>query len=103
MVVGIHFLFRQVFRLDLRVRFHAAVDPRLRMPRQDLLEIPARLTILEEHQERYAQYGDDVLQEHVHWNPENVPVDPAPENISQSRKSDYDEPVLELEVEEGHA
>src|ERR1039458_10373478 len=64
----------QVHCLLLRIPLHAAIDPRLRMPLQEIEEVAPRLSVLECDQQWNRQDGNDILEEYVQWDTRNLPV-----------------------------
>src|SRR5205809_7035235 len=99
MVVGIDLLLFEIVEFHPGTRLESAIDPGLGVPDQKIFQIAARLPVLEQHEKRDAQHGDDILRKHIHRYPEHLTFDPAAEDVGERRQADHDEPVFELQVQ----
>src|SRR5208337_2156841 len=90
-----------VFPSYFPVSLQRRVNVRLGMKQHPVEQIPPLLAVLEEHQRRHAQDRYQVLQHHVHWQAEHLPVQEPATDVHHNRDREDGKQVLGFESEEG--
>src|SRR5438270_14054551 len=65
-------------------------------------EISTLFAVLEQHQSRHAHNRDDVLQHHIHGQPEHLPIQEPPEDVHHHGHCQDREQVLCFEPGKSH-
>src|SRR5262249_52665765 len=84
----------------ISVSLQCRVHMRLGMEHHPVLKVTPLLAIFKQHQRRYTQSWNRVLQHHVHWQPKHLPVKKPSEDISHHCQCEDEEEVFRLKTED---
>src|SRR5262245_41735914 len=92
----------QVLHFLLGIWLEAAIDLRLRVIRDKIEQVPARLAVLEQDQKWHRQHGHHVLEKHIHRNAKHLALEESAEDVGERRQAEHHEQVLKLQAQKRH-